>query len=156
MANETEILDLRTHAENRIKSHGTNALLRVRATLCRDLVNSLMGAKTQVAKAQAPLDEEESAELVKMREERDAASSAQATAEKEVGLLRAVAEGAEARSRKGLKTALESYRGEFPAATGNTAERAPEPVPEPEEDPGTDPDSGEGDDDAGAKGADPE
>lgn len=156
MANETEILDLRTHADNRIKSHGTNALLKVRATLCRDIVNSLMGAQTKAAKAEAPLDDDESAELTKMREERDAATSALATAEGELRPLRGVVEAFEKGKKKDVTAANKAYRDEFPAATGNTAERAPEPVPEPDEDPGADPDSAEGDDDAGADGADTE
>jgi hypothetical protein len=144
MANENEIHALRTHAEDRIKSHGTNALLKVRATLCRDIVNTLTGAQTKVEKAATPPDADEHAEIATMREERDAASSAQATAERELVLLRGVVEAFETGKKKDVTAANNAYRDEYPAGAGNTAERAPD---------GSDAENaGEGNDNEGGEG----
>ena len=147
MATEAEIGDLRTHAENRIKMHGTNAMLKVRATLCRDLVVQLSGVQTEVAKAATAPDADEHAEITSMRGERDAASSAQATAERELVLLRGVVEAFENGKKKDVTAANKTYREEYPTATGNTAERAAEDDGEDDggedDGDGTDEDSGE-------------
>ena len=121
---EQEVRDLRKHAEDRMKLHGTNAMLKVRATLVSDLASGLVTAQTQVAAAEKPLDPEESIKLEKMRGERDAATSAQAAAETELVLLRKVAEAGEGGKKAEVNVALAAYRADFPSAAGNTAERA--------------------------------
>ncbi len=126
MATETEIAALRQHAEDRLKAHGTNAMLKVRATLCRDLTISLTGVTSVAAQAAAPPTDHEHASVVEMREARDAAASAQSAAEREIALMRAVVEAGEGGKKKEVNASIKAYRAEYPAATGNTAERAPE------------------------------
>lgn len=125
MATEREISDLKAHARERLGKFGTNALLKVRGALIASIIDDLEGAQGTVAQVTAPLDGDESAELAEMRDERDNANSRAHSAEREVTLLRAVAEAGEERGRRRLGAATKAYREEFPAAAGSTTERAP-------------------------------
>ena len=139
-ATEADITALRQHAEDRLKAHGTNAILKVRATLCRDLTISLSGVTSAAAQAAAPPTDQEHSSVIEMREARDAAASAQSAAEKEIGLMRSVVEAGEGGKKKEVNAAIKAYRSEYPAAAGNTADRAPDG----DDDQGTEDDQGGG------------
>lgn len=115
--NEKDIQDLRVHADERLQKFGTNALIKVRGALIVAVLDALGSAQGTLDEAARPLDRDESGEVTIAREERDAASSRAANAERELELARAVVVGAEASRRKGLPEAVEAYRTEFPTAT---------------------------------------
>jgi hypothetical protein len=155
MANEKDVRDLQGHAEERVKKFGNNALIKVRGTLVLDLIGSLGGAQAAAAKAATTPDSEEHAEIVRMRGERDDANSAKAIAEKELALLRAVAEAGEGGKKKDVNAALKAYRAEFPSAAGNTAAAATATTEEGGGDDGGEGGEGEaGGDDGGEAGGD--